>query len=101
MLYYYKGSVVSVYGKGEVAPEKLQVMKKDAERIMGLRPAMRLTWAGQKVEGTEYLTPPPEGDSTREYAERILALESPVIEIWAGYPLVVSMSELEPVKGYS
>lgn len=101
MLYYYKGQVVSTYGRGEVAPEKLQTLKEDAERIMGLRPAMRIDSIGQKVQGREFLTPPPEGDSTRKYAERILALEPPVIEIWVGYPEIVSLSELTPVPGYS
>lgn len=105
MLYRYKGEIVSVYKRGEVSPEKLRTLKEDAERIMGLRPALRKNWIENHEkymnEKSEYLTPPPEGDSTREYAERILALEPPVVEIWMGYPVIVSLSELEPIPGYS
>lgn len=45
----------------------------------------------------EYLTPPPEGDSARVWAEEILQLKSPAYEIWIGYRKIVNLADLTPL----
>lgn len=97
----YEGRNVSILR--EVSNDELEQLKQDAERVLGLRPApyrdsLKRYHALMKGE-SEYLAPPPESDSTHKWATRILEVEPPAVEVWVGYPVIMSLSKLSKPEG--
>jgi len=67
----YQGQLIDVTRL--LKPAELMQARRDAERIMGLRPA--LDYVGQPYEERgRLLTPPLPGNPARQYAEEILAI---------------------------
>ena len=56
-----------------LTPAELAKARRDAERVMGLRPAFEHVGQPYKERG-QYLVPPAPGDPVRVAAERVLAI---------------------------
>lgn len=100
----YRDKVVSI--RKILERNEFDVLVLDAKRIMGLEPAFQRYPQGtcpfvtKKVPGSnhygQYLIPPKAGSIEWEYANHILSLIYPVVEIWSNGEgsLVVGLSDI-------
>lgn len=78
--------------RAAVTKEGWESAQRDAQRIMGKFPARNTR--------SEFLTPPLEGDPIRQHAERVLATEWPVVEVWMRTGAdFVPLDQLGPIPG--
>ncbi len=81
-----------------ITKEKFASLQLDAERILGLAPALdKPTVVPGAIRHPIYLEPPEVGSDTWNYAKALLALEWPVVSI--GVSRYVSLEDLKQIPG--
>jgi len=88
MMMEYKGKP---YTPRPVTREKFKVAYQDAERIMGLRPTLKT----KDWKNPQFLEPPEEGSTIWNYAQHVLSLEWPVVQIWKDGDMMVNQRDLK------
>jgi hypothetical protein len=91
----YQGQLIDVTCL--LKPVELAQARRDAERVMGLRPAFG--YFGQPYEErNQFLTPPPPGDPVRQGAERILAIPEGATAAWVFFGGKCFIAQVEIVE---